>query len=79
MQTIIFFLPILQCFLFLILGTLFVITSIFRSGVANSDQVQTTWEVISSDRLDSETDIDDLEQINSASCQLLVLAVAEMI
>ena len=35
--------------------------------------------MISSDGLDSETDIDDLEQADSASCQLSALAVAQMI
>ena len=46
---------------------------------ANSDQVRLTWEVISSDKSDSVTDIDDLGQTDSASCQLLVLAVVAMI
>ena len=40
-------------------------------GSANLEQVQPTWEVIFSDELHSETDIDDLEQIDSASCQLV--------
>ena len=39
-------------------------------GSANSEQVRPTWEVISSDGSDSETDIDDLHQTDSASCQL---------
>ena len=38
---------------------------------ANSDQVQPTWEMISSDGSDSETDSDGLEQTDSASCQLV--------
>ena len=46
---------------------------------ANLEQVQPTWKVISSDGSDSETDIDDLELTNSASCQLSALAVAAMI
>ena len=48
-------------------------------GSANSDQVRLTWEVISSDGSDSDTDIDDLEQTDSASYQLSALAVAAMI
>ena len=40
-------------------------------GSANSEQVQSTWEVISSDESDLETDIDDLQQTESASCQLV--------
>ena len=40
-------------------------------GSANSDQARPTWEVISSDGSDSETDIDSLEQTGSASCQLV--------
>ena len=40
-------------------------------GLANSEQAQPTWEVISSDGSDSETDIDSLEQTDSASCQLV--------
>ena len=48
-------------------------------GSANSDQVRLTWEVISSDGWDSDTNINDLEQTDSASCQLLALAVAAMI
>ena len=40
-------------------------------GSPNSDQVQPTWKVISLDGSDSETDIDDLEQTDSASCQLV--------
>ena len=48
-------------------------------GSANSDQVRLTWEVVSSDGSDSETDIDELEQTDSASCQLSALAVAQMI
>ena len=40
-------------------------------GSANSEQVRPTWEVISSDGSDSEIDINDLEQIDSASCQLV--------
>ena len=48
-------------------------------GSANSDQVQFTWEVISSDGSDSNTDIDDLEQTDTALCQLSALAVAAMI
>ena len=39
--------------------------------MANSDQVRPTWKVISSDGSDSETDIEDLEQTDSASCQLV--------
>ena len=35
-------------------------------GSANSDQALPTWEVISSDGSDSETDIDSLEQTDSA-------------
>ena len=35
--------------------------------------------MISSDGSDSETDIDELEQTDSASCQLSALAVAQMI
>ena len=42
-----------------------------NQGSANSDKVQPTWEVISSDGSDSETDIDSLEQIDPASCQLV--------
>ena len=38
---------------------------------ANSDQARPTWEVISLDGSDSETDINSLEQTNSASCQLV--------
>ena len=37
-------------------------------GSANSDQVRLIWEVISSDGLDSDTNIDDSEQTESASC-----------
>ena len=48
-------------------------------GSANSDQVRLTREVISSDELDSNTDIDDLEQTDSASCQLSALAMAAII
>ena len=48
-------------------------------GSANSDQVRLTWEVIFSDGSDSDTDIDDLEQIDSASCQLSALVVEAMI
>ena len=48
-------------------------------GSANSDQVRLTWEVVSSDGSDSDTDIDNLEQTDSASCQLSALAVAAMI
>ena len=48
-------------------------------GSANSDQVRITWEVISSHGSDSDTDNDDLEQTDSASCQLAALAVAAMI
>ena len=40
-------------------------------GLANPDQVQLTWEVISSNGSDSETDIDDLEQTDFVSCQLV--------
>ena len=40
-------------------------------GSANSEQVRFTWEVISSDGSDLETDIDHLEQTDSASCQLV--------
>ena len=40
-------------------------------GSANSDQARLTWKVISSDGSDSETDIDSLEQTDSASCQLV--------
>ena len=40
-------------------------------GSANSEQARPTWEVISSDGSVSETDIDDLEQTDSASCQLV--------
>ena len=40
-------------------------------GSANSDQARPTWKVISSDGSDSETDIDSLEQTDSASCQLV--------
>ena len=43
----------------------------FDQGSANSDQVLPTWEVISSDGSDLETDIDSLEQTDSASCQLV--------
>ena len=48
-------------------------------GSANSDQLQLTWEVISSDGSNSEIDIDDLEQTDSASYQLSALAIAQMI
>ena len=48
-------------------------------GSENSDQVGVTWEVIFLDGLDSDTDIDDLEQTDSASCQISALAVAAMI
>ena len=48
-------------------------------GSANSEQVRLTWEVIFSDGSDSDTDIDDLEQTDSASCQLLALAVVALI
>ena len=44
----------------------------FDQGSENSDQVRLTWEVISSDGSDSETDIDNLEQTDSASCQLVI-------
>ena len=40
-------------------------------GSAKSHQARPTWEVISSDGSDSETDIDSLEQTDSASCQLV--------
>ena len=40
-------------------------------GLTNSDQVRSTWEVISLDGSDSETDVDDLEQTDFASCQLV--------
>ena len=40
-------------------------------GSANSDQVRPTWKVISLNGSDSETDIDSLEQSDSASCQLV--------
>ena len=40
-------------------------------GSENSDQAWPTWEVISLNGSDSETDIDNLEQIDSASCQLV--------
>ena len=40
-------------------------------GSANSDQAWPTWEVIYLNGSDSETDIDNLEQIDSASCQLV--------
>ncbi|CAK8680873.1 unnamed protein product [Clavelina lepadiformis] len=40
-------------------------------GSANSDQVRPPWEVIASDESDSETDVDNLEQTDSASCQLV--------
>ena len=40
-------------------------------GSANSEQVRLAWELISSDGSDSDTDIDDLEQTDSASCQLV--------
>ena len=39
-------------------------------GSANSDQARPTWEVISLNGSDSETDIDCLEQIYFALCQL---------
>ena len=39
--------------------------------MVNSEQVRSTWEVISSDGSDSETDIDDLQQTDAASCQLV--------
>ena len=42
-----------------------------NQGLVNSEQVRPTWEVISSDGLDSETDIDDLQQTDSALCQLI--------
>ena len=48
-------------------------------GSANSDTIRLTWKVISSDGSDSDTDIDDLEQTDSVSCQLSALAVAAMI
>ena len=41
-----------------------------NQGSENSDQVRPTWEVISSGGSDSETNIDDLEQTNSPTCQL---------
>ncbi|CAK8680844.1 unnamed protein product [Clavelina lepadiformis] len=40
-------------------------------GWAISDQVRPPWEVIASDESDSETDVDNLEQTDSASCQLV--------
>ena len=40
-------------------------------GSANSEQVRFTWEVVSSNGWDSETGIDDLEQTDSALCQLV--------
>ena len=40
-------------------------------GSENSEQVRFTWEVISSDGSDSQIDIDNLEQTDSASCQLV--------
>ena len=43
-------------------------------GSANSDQVRLTWEVIFSHGSDSKIDIDNLEQTDSASCQLSALA-----
>ena len=48
-------------------------------GSANSDQVRLTWEVISSHGSDSKIDINNLEQTDSALCQLSALAVAAMI
>ena len=48
-------------------------------GSATSDQVRLTWEVISSQGSDSKIDIDNLEQTDSASCQLSALTVAAMI
>ncbi|CAK8680939.1 unnamed protein product [Clavelina lepadiformis] len=36
-----------------------------------NDQVRPPWEVIASDESDSETDVDNLEQTDSASCQLV--------
>ena len=50
----------------------------FDQGLANSDQ-GLTWKVIFSDWSNSETDIGDLEQTDSVSCQLSALAVAAMI
>ena len=40
-------------------------------GSANLEKVRPTWKVISSDGSDLETDINDLEQTDSASCQLV--------
>ena len=40
-------------------------------GSANSDQVRPTWEVISLAESNSETDMNDLEQTGSESCQLV--------
>ena len=37
----------------------------------NSEQVRPTWKVIFSDGSDSETNINDLEQTDSALCQLV--------
>ena len=48
-------------------------------GSANSDQARPTWEMISSNGSDSETDIDSLEQTDSASSQLVSSGVAAMI
>ena len=48
-------------------------------GSANSDQVQLTWEAISSHGSDFKIDIDNLEQTDSASCQLSALTVAAII
>ena len=48
-------------------------------GLANSDQVRPKWKVISSDWSNLETNIGDLEQTDSVSCQLSALAVAAMI
>ena len=40
-------------------------------GSANSDKIQLTWKLIFSDGSDSGSDIDVLEQTDSASCQLV--------
>ena len=50
-----------------------------HQGSANSDQVRLAWEVISSHGSDSKIDIDNLEQTDSASCQLSALAVVAVI
>ena len=42
-----------------------------EQGSVHSEQVRPTWKVIFSDGSDSETNINDLEQTDSALCQLV--------